>query len=656
MGAVFLSYASADRAWAQRLARVMETHGHEVWWDRHIDGGEQFSTQIEAALDKADVVLVAWSKASVASRWVRDEAAIGADSDRLVPVTIDGTRSPMGFRQFQTVDLTGWKGNARDGRLAELLHSIERRAARNVGASPADPPPQAHPRSAFARISFGVILILLVFVGVSAWFLSDRLRPAAAVKPTIALAPFTTAPNDPQLRELASAARDSLAHTFSQSGIPLRLVETAQGRPGGADFVISGDLTRTGSTVVAAVRLDEAAHLVTVFSHKFEGKGDDAANLPERIGAQMAGDLTWAAPMMVLDRARPLDPDLIAAILTAYDFATGDALSGYQNAKRVASKAPDVAIIQTTLAFNTAFVLEELPRNERLQAVLDGRKAADRAIKLDPHFGDTYGNWCLLHSETLMSECEGRLRAGRRIDPDAPFLNSFLSQLMRTVGRFDEAAALTRLSYSHDPYVPTKISWMLLSAEYEGNHDEARQSYEQAMRWWPEFSGMFFRSRLRGLLERGDFDTLAALEKEVGSERMPSWYRNSGGLRVDWRSASAVRQTCSEVKDRYLMARCMLALAHFGYIDDAYALADKMYPRRVGRDPEETEKIWLDDPSGAGLAEFITSPAAAALRRDRRYILLAERTGLLAYWRKGQRPDFCQHNPESICAELLNRK
>ena len=84
------SYSREDRASAEDLARLLEQAGHEVWWDQHIDGGSEFAGEIEAALDRSDVVLVAWSKESVKSRWVRDEASVGGDTGRLVPITIDG--------------------------------------------------------------------------------------------------------------------------------------------------------------------------------------------------------------------------------------------------------------------------------------------------------------------------------------------------------------------------------------------------------------------------------------------------------------------------------------------------------------------------------------------------------------------------------------
>jgi hypothetical protein len=72
MGRIFLSYCREDRGYAESLARVLESAGHTVWWDRHIDSGEEFAAEIEAELNKSDVVLVAWSTLSVKSRWVRD--------------------------------------------------------------------------------------------------------------------------------------------------------------------------------------------------------------------------------------------------------------------------------------------------------------------------------------------------------------------------------------------------------------------------------------------------------------------------------------------------------------------------------------------------------------------------------------------------------
>jgi hypothetical protein len=109
MARVFLSYARADRPRVSELAAALERAGHDVWWDRRLSGGAEFEHQIEQALADADVVVVVWSVASVRSHWVRDEAAAGRDRDRLVPVSLDGSAPPLGFRQLHTIDVTAWK-------------------------------------------------------------------------------------------------------------------------------------------------------------------------------------------------------------------------------------------------------------------------------------------------------------------------------------------------------------------------------------------------------------------------------------------------------------------------------------------------------------------------------------------------------------------
>ena len=91
MASVFLSYDHENVSLARPIAKMIEKAGHNVWWDQHIQGGAQFSKAIEQALDNADAVVVLWSTKSIDSAWVRDEAAAGRDSGRLVPVLLDAS-------------------------------------------------------------------------------------------------------------------------------------------------------------------------------------------------------------------------------------------------------------------------------------------------------------------------------------------------------------------------------------------------------------------------------------------------------------------------------------------------------------------------------------------------------------------------------------
>lgn len=126
MSRIFLSYARDDVDAAKQLAEGISEAGHDVWWDRNLHGGSRFDTEIDEALENAEAVVVLWSKASVGSAWVKDEAGEGRDSGRLVPVALDSAKPPLGFRQFQTIDLGAWNGHGRPDMLNELLDGIAR--------------------------------------------------------------------------------------------------------------------------------------------------------------------------------------------------------------------------------------------------------------------------------------------------------------------------------------------------------------------------------------------------------------------------------------------------------------------------------------------------------------------------------------------------
>ena len=141
MAKVFLSYAREDESAAKQLADCIGRFGHDVWWDRHIQGGSRFSTEIDRELKSAEAVVVLWSPDSVESAWVQDEAAEGRDTGRLVPVSLGGSRPPLGFRQFHTVELAKWNGDGEPDKLADLLEAITKTAGNNasVKAPPSEP-------------------------------------------------------------------------------------------------------------------------------------------------------------------------------------------------------------------------------------------------------------------------------------------------------------------------------------------------------------------------------------------------------------------------------------------------------------------------------------------------------------------------------------
>ena|SRR5437763_6849929 len=124
MADIFISYAAEDRASIEPLARTLSSQGWTVFWDLKLSAGQTYRDILSKELTESKCVIVAWSKDSVNSRWVIDEAERGLELGRLVPITIDGTIPPLGFRQIHAVGLINWHGDISDPQYISLVSSI----------------------------------------------------------------------------------------------------------------------------------------------------------------------------------------------------------------------------------------------------------------------------------------------------------------------------------------------------------------------------------------------------------------------------------------------------------------------------------------------------------------------------------------------------
>ena len=121
---IFVSYAREDEGAARTMVAALENAGLRVWWDREIPPGKTWDEVIGRALDTASCVLVLWSRNSVQSRWVREEADRAASRGRLIPVLIEKVDQPFGFGRIQAADLTGWRGDASHPGFSALVRAI----------------------------------------------------------------------------------------------------------------------------------------------------------------------------------------------------------------------------------------------------------------------------------------------------------------------------------------------------------------------------------------------------------------------------------------------------------------------------------------------------------------------------------------------------
>jgi non-specific serine/threonine protein kinase len=122
---LFISYSHEDKSVAKHVAEALRQRGYEVFWDTKIPTGMTFDTYIYQELESSNAVIVLWSKHSVQSDYVKEEAEYAKNNSVLVPLTIDATDPPFGFSRIQSTDISGWHGSTKDPRWQTVVDSIE---------------------------------------------------------------------------------------------------------------------------------------------------------------------------------------------------------------------------------------------------------------------------------------------------------------------------------------------------------------------------------------------------------------------------------------------------------------------------------------------------------------------------------------------------
>jgi hypothetical protein len=124
MSDIFISYNNKDKDKAKLFATLLTQQGWSVFWDKNIPPGKTFDDYIGEQLDAAKCIIVLWSKNSVSSDWVKEEAQRGAARKVLVPIFIEQVSPPLGFGRIEAAELIAWDGNTDEVEFQNLLHAI----------------------------------------------------------------------------------------------------------------------------------------------------------------------------------------------------------------------------------------------------------------------------------------------------------------------------------------------------------------------------------------------------------------------------------------------------------------------------------------------------------------------------------------------------
>lgn len=261
---LFLSYSREDEPRARRLAAALEHAGYTIWWDALIAGGEAYSRSIAEALEIADVIIVLWSRHAVESDWVKDEAAQGRERHRLVPLSIDGMQPPLGFRQYQVIDISHWQGRKTAPEIAAIGRAIDS----VLGGGRAAPASTVTPVSRRTMLIGGSAAAAAVAAG-GAWLAWERgLVGGGPAALSIAVLPLRNLSADQSQDYFADGLTDEirtaltriqalrvLAGTSSESANKDGGDVKAIAADLGVGFLLTGSVQRAGNTLRIATDL-----------------------------------------------------------------------------------------------------------------------------------------------------------------------------------------------------------------------------------------------------------------------------------------------------------------------------------------------------------------------------------------------------------------
>jgi tetratricopeptide (TPR) repeat protein len=630
MASVFLSYDRDDAGKARPIAAALGKAGHSVWWDTHISGGTQYAKEIEQALNSADVVVVLWSSSAIESPWVRDEAGSGRDRGRLVPISLEGTTPPLGFRQFQSIDLGAWRGRGRVPRLPEILSAIERQLKDPGIPASGETAPARHRRGpslnsrALLALGIGVLFVIVGLLIGRPWE-----RSGSARLPLVSIAAADNSTGSNALRQTVYSKLSALVDTGSGKW---RLVDS--GGADRADLLFQTADHTSGTRPKATVTLLSGRDRGVLWSRDFDRSRGSQEDLQEQAALTAVRVLDCAVEGLE-PAGKPNREQTLKLYVTGCsqlpevgDNAFSSLVPGF---RQVVSESPAFkpGWAKLLLAQSQAAFLSEDPEDRQTL-----QRYINRAHALDPKMPEAAVAQVMLLPGTAYGETLRLLDKAHASSPNNTAVLISRSGALMRVGRMSEAVADARQAAQLDPTSPEALGNYVLTLAYSGRVQAAREQFQRAEKLW---AGTGTLRDLEYGFQLRFGDPKALLDTEDFKQSTPAaqmYYRT----RADPSPANV---------DRFVS---MLRQLHARRGVHAGDVAGHAQPYGEFHREDEIYRMISEVPPDEDISLFsdvVFRPALRKFRQDPRFMTVAKRLGLVDYWTKsGNWPDFCFVDPD----------
>lgn len=489
MANVFLSYKREDAARVRRLAAALRQSGLTVWWDEDIPPSAPWEATIEQALAVAQTVIVCWSPASIASDNVRSEARVAREDGRLMQVLVKPCTPPLFFGERQAVDLSRWRGNADDPRIASLTNTIGKVAAgERIEHADARTLKKAWPRH---WIVIATMSLLLLGAGLFLAYRSTVVRPARA----LAVIPFEDlSPRRDKAYFAEGMSEEILSAVSTEKGFKV-LGRTSARQIGrnpdpravrkslGITHLLEGSARTAGDLLRVNVRLIDTKDGSTVWQEEYRGRLSDVFAVQDRISSAVAQNLRG-----FLGRTETVTETQVTKVNAYQTYLAARSIMRNRSepslrqalglAQQVMSADPNYAPGHALYA-ELVWLLSDDPDSygniPAAKAARIGERHARTAIRLAPNQAEGYAALGLVRLVTNPLEAIPALRRAIALDPSRADVRIWLAIPLTKAGRYDEGLQLSRDAAAIEPLWHMPIYDLVVRLSVDGQPAEARQ-------------------------------------------------------------------------------------------------------------------------------------------------------------------------------------
>lgn len=517
---VFFSYSRIDQAQAIPIINAIEAAGFRVWWDGMLSGGTNFLETTEQALESARAVVVLWSHTSVKSHWVLDEATSGRERSVLVPLSLDGTMAPLGFRQVQIINLENQNLDNSAVPIQNMLSAVRELhdGIPLISAAPQLTSQVADTRNTSRRISRRYVFLgggLLLGAGVMSGLYNSGVlkRAATVVDNSLAVLPFENLSGDPQYDYIANGLsaeiRNSLslnpalkvaAKSSSQAAVNEGLGVAQISKKLGVSNLIEGSFSIVGNAVKVTVNFIDGQSGFNQWVKQFEHSVENILSLHDDITAavQETYSMDFGNEEELL-RGQTQNPAAFNEYLKgvdevgkSLDMATiRRAITHFQNAIDL---DPQFGVAYVSLS--QLLLWQKFSADTEEEAQSFGSKAiaaAEDAIRVNPKFADAHNNLGYIQFFTLLDVRNAKTSFATAKEIGIEKSGSLARYATFSAHIKNDANALPAANKARalDPLNPAIHETLGYVHYCAGRFGEAIESYERALGLRANHSGAF---------------------------------------------------------------------------------------------------------------------------------------------------------------------